>query len=232
MISNKIDPLIAIGISEGFRLSIEISVWPALVIMLVLLCPITFLWIRGWIGIGSFELDRAEIGFGNTKVSFSPNRTDRQIAYQIWVELSTRKIGLEIDPENDVISEVYDSWYKFFGITRDLIKEVPAHKLKCKSTREIVKVSVHVLNDGLRSHLTRWQARYRCWYEEKESDPTDPREPQIKQKEFPDYEELVADLLEINAKLIQYRTVMFRLVTGGRKGAKDIDPSESSNDWD
>ncbi len=60
------------------------------------------------------EIDEAEIGIEPGKIKLRPNFTDRQVAYQIWVELSTRKIGLEIDLAHDVISEVYDSWHKFF----------------------------------------------------------------------------------------------------------------------
>lgn len=61
----------------------------------------------------AFEIESAEFGFGNGKISLKPNEVDQQIAYAIWVELSTRKIGLSIDPEKDVIYEVYDSWFSF-----------------------------------------------------------------------------------------------------------------------
>jgi hypothetical protein len=216
------DPLFAFEISDGFRISIEIGAWVAPVLLLAGLGAIIWAcWYRGWFGFGSFDLDSAEIGIGDTRMSFSPNRTDRQIAYAIWVELSTRKIGLEIDPEHDVISEVYDSWYDFFGVTRNLIKEVPAHKLRSKGTRAIVRASVQVLNEGLRPHLTRWQARYRRWYDS--IDPGDSREPQVIQQEFPKYEELVADLLAINAKLINYRRAMYKLATGDPEDTIDIE---------
>ena len=65
----------------------------------------------------NFEIDQADIGIGDQKFTFKPNMTDKQVAYAIWVELSTRKIGLEIDFENDVISEIYDSWFGFFTVT-------------------------------------------------------------------------------------------------------------------
>lgn len=194
-------------------MSVELGAWVAPAVMVLVAGMMIWLWFRGRIGLGSFELDSAGIGIGDTNVSFKPNRTDRQIAYAIWVELSTRKVGLAIDPEHDVISEVYDSWYSFFGVTRDLIKEVPAHKLKSKGTRAIVRASVQVLNEGLRPHLTQWQARYRRWYEATLQDD-DIRDPQSVQQEFPKYDDLVKDLLEINAKLIEYRRAMYQLATG------------------
>ncbi len=206
-------PLFSLQLGQDLSVSVELGPWVALVVIGIILISLVWFWLRGRIGIGSYELDSAGIGIGDTTVSFKPNRTDRQIAYAIWVELSTRKVGLEIDPEHDVISEVYDSWYSFFGVTRDLIKEVPAHKLKSKGTRAIVRASVQVLNKGLRPHLTQWQARYRRWYETtlKEGDI---RDPQLVQQEFPSYAELVDDLLAINAKLIEYRKAMYELATG------------------
>ena len=81
----------------------------------------------------SFEIEEAEIGLGDQKITLRPNDTDRQIAYRIWVELSTRKVGIPIDLDDDVIVEIYDSWYAFFGITRELIKDVPVSKLLKKT---------------------------------------------------------------------------------------------------
>jgi len=203
-------------------MSVELGAWVAPSVLILVVAVLIWLWLHGRIGLGSFELDSAGIGIGDTNVSFKPNRTDRQIAYAIWVELSTRKVGLAIDPEHDVISEVYDSWYSFFGVTRDLIKEVPAHKLKSKGTRAIVRASVQVLNEGLRPHLTQWQARYRRWYEKTLKDD-DIRDPQSVQQEFPKYDDLVKDLLEINAKLIEYRRAMYELATGDPESIIAID---------
>jgi hypothetical protein len=61
-----------------------------------------------------FEINEVEIGIGNHRVKIKPSDQDLQIAYQLWVELNTRKIGLKIDKENDVITELYNSWYEFF----------------------------------------------------------------------------------------------------------------------
>lgn len=215
-------PLFSFVISDDFGISVKLGAWVAPAAIVLVLGVLIWLWFRGRIGLGSFELDSAGIGIGDTTVSFKPNRTDRQIAYAIWVELSTRKVGLAIDPEHDVISEVYDSWYSFFGVTRDLIKEVPAHKLKSKGTRAIVRASVQVLNEGLRPHLTQWQARYRRW-EEKTLKDDEIRDPQSVQQEFPKYDELVKDLLEINAKLIEYRKAMYELATGDPESIIAID---------
>ena len=140
---------------------------------------------------------------------------DSQIAYKIWVELSTRKIGIPVDIEKDVIVEVYNSWYQFFGITRELIKEIPASKLKRLETRNIVQLSIDILNLGVRPHLTTWQARFRHWYDvELTKTSTNELTPQEIQKEFPNYASLTDDLLAINNQLIEYRKAMYQLAIG------------------
>ena len=133
---------------------------------------------------------------------------------KVWVELSTRKIGLPIDFEDDVIAEIYDSWYNFFAVTRELIKDVPVSKFRRKDTEKIIKLSIDVLNTGIRPHLTKWQARFRRWYQRSlEQDEYAEVPPQDIQKNFPDYEELRTDLEQVNQRLMRYREKMYELVT-------------------
>ncbi len=160
----------------------------------------------------TLQVAEVEVDAGPAKVRLRPNDLDRQIAYEVWVELSTRKIGLAIDLENDVIAEVYDSWREFFAVTRDLIKSIPVSRLSDDSTRKIVNLSVDVLNTGLRPHLTQWQARFRGWHEHQLKSRAAYEEPQAVQKRFPAYSELTKSLLEVNAKLMAYRADMHRLV--------------------
>ncbi|HUO91384.1 MAG TPA: hypothetical protein VMU22_00600 [Rhizomicrobium sp.] len=167
-----------------------------------------------------FEIDQAELGIGDSKLSFRPNVTDRQVAYAVWVELSTRKIGLPIDLEHDVISEIYDSWYTFFSVTRELVKGIPVSKVQRASTRAIIQLSIEVLNEGLRPHLTHWQARFRHWYDRElkkydESGGKEILDPQSIQSKFPQYEQLKEDMLRVNKSLMRYRQKMNDLIRNG-----------------
>ena len=211
------DERVAILLDKDFSLFVyfdSVFFWIAAAIVVV------FIVIRiasGYLNVGvwrSFEIDEAQFGLGEQKLTLRPNQTDRQIAYKIWVELSTRKIGLPIDLDDDVVAEVYDSWYNFFSVTRELIKDVPVSKFRRKDTEKIIKLSIEVLNTGIRPHLTKWQARFRRWYEsalrlEEHSDVP----PQDIQKNFPQYDELQADLERVNQHLIRYREKMYELVT-------------------
>ena len=58
---------------------------------------------------GDIDVNEVELGIGNNKIKIKRNYQTVQIAYKLWVELNTRKLGIKIDEENDVISEIYDS---------------------------------------------------------------------------------------------------------------------------
>ena len=196
--------------ASGFSVSTH---WILVVItLLVITAYIIIRWKYFEIRYSEFEIDEAEMGIGSHKVKIRPNDQDLQIAYQLWVELSTRKIGLSIDNENDVVVELYNSWYNFFRIARELIKSVPVSKVRRNSsTREIINISFKILNEALRPHLTKWQARFRNWYQiEKDSNPS--LSPQDLQRSFPEYAELEKDMLRVNKILISYKKLLERLI--------------------
>ena len=68
-------------------------------------------------------------------------------------------------------------------------------------------------NDGLRPHLNRWQARFRNWYEAN-SDKLKQKSPQDLQKQFPEFNELISDMLQINSQLIAYANELKKLLGG------------------
>jgi len=61
---------------------------------------------------------------------------------------------------------------------------------------------LRVLNDGIRPHLTKWQSKYRKWWNEA-VEATDKRgiSPQDIQRKFPEYDAIVNDLKEMNVEL-------------------------------
>jgi hypothetical protein len=164
----------------------------------------------------NIEIESAEIGIQGQKIKIKPNYTNIDIAYNIWVELNTRKIGLPIDFENDVIVEIYKSWYDFFGITRELIKGLPATKLRGdKSTKELIELSTKILNEGLRPHLTTWQAKFHKWYDyEILKDENSQLTPQEIQRKYNNYIHLKADMETINSNLINYKNCVYKLAFG------------------
>jgi len=211
--------LISIVLDESWRWTISIEFW--LFIVLIVIALIAFgsalyvvifrLDIFGQIRRGELVIDEAELGIGNQKITLKRDHTDLQIAYKLWVELNTRKIGVPIDQENDVIIEVYNSWYEFFTVARELIKDIPVTKLNREHTRNIVELSLRVLNIGIRPHLTRWQAKYRRWYDQAKVDNLE-MTPQEFQRTYAHYGELIEDMISVNKNLIKYKEKLRELV--------------------
>lgn len=161
------------------------------------------------------QLVEAEIALGGIgKIKIKPSYEDVQVAHRAWVELATRKAALLFDEENDVIVEIFDSWYELFGRMRELVKEIPAHQLRSsRDTRELVRVLVDALNNGLRPLLTQWQAKFRRWYEA-ELDNQKGVAPQAIQRQYPEYKALVKDLKVVNPQIVEYARFLKRLSQG------------------
>ncbi len=122
-------------------------------------------------------------------------------------------MGIPLDMDNDVIYEVYNSWYEFFKITRESLKEFPVSKLENEVFTEIIDIAIGVLNGELRKHLTKWQAKFRHWYDiEKDKKENEGLSPQEIQKKFPEYDELVKDLMNVNKCLINYSNILYGIV--------------------
>ncbi|MDB5180598.1 MAG: hypothetical protein JWO54_356 [Candidatus Saccharibacteria bacterium] len=195
---------------QNSTISIGISLW-----LIVILLTIALLLLAARFLSSKFKDDvELEINLGNVgKVKLKPNNEVKQIAHKAWVELSTRKAGLKIDKDNDVIKDVYDSWYNLFGEIRELARNVPASKLKDKDTKLLVDILIKTLNEGMRPHLTRWQARYRRWYDKAvESEDNNDLTPQEIQNNYKEYQPLVDDMILINEQLVQYTIQLKKLV--------------------
>ncbi len=129
-----------------------------------------------------------------------------RVAYQLWVEMTTRKVGLPIDLSHDLAIEIYDSWYAFFKAARELTKAIPLHNNpQCAQLRELVRLSHAVLNEGLRPHLERWQGKFRHWMTNGGDRAQSPGlAPQYAQTLFPEWAPLREDLLAANRRLVGY----------------------------
>lgn len=193
---------------ENFNLIVQISIW--LVIFVIVILLVYFLVITKMY---RYNLVKLDIKLGNVgSAEFRPNKTDLQIAHKIWTELITRKAAIPIDKENDIIEEIYDSWYALFQKVREFISEIPAELIrKNKSTKEIVRIATQTLNEGLRPHLTMWQARFRTWSSSKKDKLMD-MTPQEFQKDYPQYKDLIDDLMKVNAQLMQYAQELKKII--------------------
>lgn len=202
-----------LGFTDDGRLVLEMG--PVLLILLGVALAALLYRAASWRRLlQSWEAVEANLRLGGIgSVKIRPNHDDVQVAHRAWVGLATRKAGLPLDRENDVIVEIYDSWYELFGEMRRLAEEFPAQKLRAGDSRKVVELIVEALNRGLRPHLTRWQARFRRWYDQAAMANPD-MSPQEVQRLYPHYEELVTDLERVNGELLEYIDLLKALATG------------------
>lgn len=200
---------------EDGRVEISFAAWLLIVIVVALAAFIAFRMrlAHGW---RSFRAESVTLSAGGSSFTLKVDHSTIRIAHATWTELATRKASLPFDEENDVVVEVYDSWYALFGELRGLLRSLPAEDLtRSANARKLTEFILQVMNGALRNHLTKWQARFRFWYScEMVNNTTE--EPQHVQRRYPQYTEMVSDLKMVNEELSELTGQLKRLVVGGK----------------
>lgn len=202
--------LVKIEFLDKSNLVMTLNVWILLVtVCLIVGCYYFFELIIKKQFFKSIEISEAVIGIGKSSIKIKCDKRVQGIAYKIWIELKTRKIGIMFEEDQDVITEVYDSWYEAFKIIRKQLEEIPEERIG--DAKELIDIVLKVLNDGLRPHLTKWQAKYRAWYK-KEKEKNQDMTPQEIQKMYPEYQELVSDLKKTNEIMINFSKELRKII--------------------
>lgn len=206
------------GVSSALKINIPIplAILSALVIFVLLIKVIKPT-------LKNYKTDEITIKepFTGTLIKIKPSIEDKKIAHKIWTELVTRKAALPFQRDKDVIIEVYDSWHTLFQCVRDQIAALPVEKLygrEKEDTEKLIDISMMVLNDGLRPHLTEWHAKFRAWYKlAKEAEIHKSATPQDIQRTYVHYEQLVSDMENVNKKLQLFADELKKFVRSASK---------------
>lgn len=192
---------------DSGKIKVEFNSYFAILITAIIIILIIIIRKQKNKKITKFNPVEMEVNIGNCKTKFEiiRNSENLYIANRIYIELITRKAALEVDPEQDVIDEVYESWYKLFTVIRDEIKSIPGEYLenKYEQSNQLIELTAKILNDGLRPHLTKYQAEFRKWFKNQQEERKN-ESPQKIQKEYPKFNELIADMKNVNKILYSY----------------------------
>lgn len=151
--------------------------------------------------------------FNLGSATISASHADRVAAWKLYVQLKTRKAAIPFDDANDVVVEVYDSLLTLFEATRALLLELPPAEF-AKDDR-LASLMLRVLNDGVRPHLTRWQADFRRWWDAASRAPENADcSPQEIQRGYPRYAELLVDLQRTNTELSRFADELLNVARG------------------
>ncbi len=203
---------------NGWGIEVRIGVVWLLVAVLI---GVAIWWFLPWIRrkwLKGYRTKVVKLTFKGAEWEICPDTETRRVAHQAWVEIKSRKVGLPFEEGLDVVVEVYSSWYQLFGVLRDLARSIPADRLQdCEDTRNLVALLMRALNEGLRPHLTKWQAKFRRWYDaEIASADSKGKSPQDIQQLYPQYGELVADLRKVNEEFVRFADSLGKIVKDGK----------------
>lgn len=205
--------LFYVRIEEPFAVQLHIG-WP---LLLLLALSLALPWIPSVRRrVQRWRADDMDVAFGGMKIHVKRTSEVIRIAHAAWTEIVTRKAAVPFDPDHDLVAEVYDSWYALFGELRTLTRSVPAEELRrSEDARDLVRLLEQVLNQGLRPHLTRYQSRFRRWFDHSTTRYDTERDAQMIQRGFPDYDELIEDMSQVNDKMVRFAGDL-RLLAHGR----------------
>lgn len=141
---------------------------------------------------GSFELDLKIVKLG---ADFTDD--DRQCAWELYVEMSTRVsvTGKHHDQDcTDFNGELYveslDSLFRFFQEARGIMRKFPVGKIGGESQEHLGVMVNKAMTNVLRPFMEKWHVKFRHWWENQSNPRLDPIE---RQKQFPELKEFLAD---------------------------------------
>lgn len=139
------------------------------------------------------------------KTQEAQNGTEiKMFAKRIYIELVTRKAAIPIDEDNDVIEDIYNSWYTLFPFVRDEMHKLPVCSFNDKGSQSVIILAMKMLNEVLRPHLTEHHAKFRDWLDKAKTNPKYKNcPPQELQKKYPNYDTLMKSMMQVNKTFIE-----------------------------
>jgi hypothetical protein len=152
---------------------------------------------------GIFSLD-----LGLLKISGELTDEDRQCAWALYIELSTR-VALTGKPtdykcenfEGEVYIESLNSFYLFFQEAREILRSFPIGSITTKKNNYILVVS-NLMQNVLRPFLEKWQSDFNYWWEYYANNKVSPFE---RQREYPYLEDFLKDWSDVRFLLRKLR---------------------------
>ncbi|GFP19855.1 hypothetical protein HKBW3S03_01359 [Candidatus Hakubella thermalkaliphila] len=141
---------------------------------------------------GSFSLD-----FAVLKLSGELSEEDRQCAWELYTELSTRVAvtGKQRDPDcrnfdGEVYIESLASFYAFFQEARRIMRSFPVGRISKNKKAHLGVFINDLMQNVLRSFLEKWQGDFRYWWEYRSNKQLYPFD---RQREYPKLKEFLSD---------------------------------------
>ena len=99
--------------------------------------------------------------FGIGSASWESDPTERNAAWELYVELVTRVAVQSLSPQEGLVREALSSLYSLFGSTRDILRK--AGPKVGASHDSVGGIAIAVLNNGLRPFMSKWHPQLLEW---------------------------------------------------------------------
>ncbi len=153
----------------------------------------------------NFHLEKVKLNFRVAQVELSFQQTDRDAAWELYVEMLTRVVTQPLPAEVGDEQTALDSVYSLFSTTREILRR------RGQGATEFSKVAIPVLNQVVRPFTAKWHKEtlagaFNC---------------EIKRKEFR------AELEELQEELRNYNRILAEVA-----GVEDLTDLESAEEND
>ena len=100
-----------------------------------------------------FQLEAIKLGPAGATVELSFNQSDRNAAWELYIEMLTRIATQPLPTEAGDEKTALESVYRLFGITREILRR------HGPGTIEFSKVAIPVLNQVVRPFTAKWHKK-------------------------------------------------------------------------
>jgi hypothetical protein len=104
--------------------------------------------------------------FGIGSASWEADPTERNAAWELYIELVTRVAVQSLNPQEGLVREAMNSLYSLFGSTREILRRAGPNV--GASHDSVGGIAIAVLNNGLRPFLSKWHPLLQEWEEKRE----------------------------------------------------------------
>lgn len=149
-----------------------------------------------------------ELGWGPAKLSgtWSPDVSERDAAWELYVELVTRVAVVPLNPGEGVLREALTSMYTLFDTTRDVLRKHGPSVARAPKSGEyrLGHLAVWILNAALRPVLAYWHPELQRWESQRPSD----RSVRDHELAWARSEELRLELERLQVLLVAYARIL------------------------
>lgn len=143
---------------------------------------------------------------GGVEGTWKPDESERNAAWEMYVELITRISVVELKPDEGLLREALSSLYTLFGTTRTILRKYGPSiaQPKGKDDLSFGYLAVAILNTVLRPVLAKWHPML-LDYESTRSGSVSPLE---HEREWDKHDELRQVLNDVRGILIEYTDLL------------------------